>query len=195
MFGIFLFVTLYMQNVLRYSPTQAGATFLPMTILIVLLAPIAGKLSDRIGSRGLMSGGMALVSLSLLLDTRLDAGSNFWDILPPLLVGGAGMGLAMTPTTAAAMGSVPVDKAGVGSAVLNSMRQVGGSLGIAILGAIIASYITAEPSDPRAQAQFVDGFHAACYVAAGIAFVGVIVAVVTVRKMAYAEAQAIPEAA
>ena len=195
MFGIFLFVTLYMQNVLRYSPTKAGATFLPMTILIVLLAPIAGKLSDRIGSRWLMSGGMALVSLSLLLDTRLDAGSNFWDILPPLLVGGAGMGLAMTPTTAAAMGSVPVDKAGVGSAVLNSMRQVGGSLGIAILGAIIASYITAEPSDPRAQAQFVDGFHAACYVAAGIAFVGVIVAVVTVRKMAYAEAQAIPEAA
>ena len=88
------------------------------------------------------------MSLSLLLDTRLDAGSNFWDILPPLLVGGAGMGLAMTPTTAAAMGSVPMDKAGVGSAVLNSMRQVGGSLGIAILGAIIASYITLEPTNP-----------------------------------------------
>ena len=85
MFGVFLFVTLYMQNVLRYSPTQAGAAFLPMTILIVLLAPIAGKLSDRIGSRWLMSGGMTLVSLSLLLDTRFDAGSNFWDILPPLL--------------------------------------------------------------------------------------------------------------
>jgi EmrB/QacA subfamily drug resistance transporter len=195
MFGIFLFVTLYLQNVLQYSPTEAGATFLPMTILIVLLAPIAGKLSDRIGSRWLMAGGMALVSLSLLLDTRFDAGSNFWDILPPLLVGGAGMGLAMTPTTAAAMGSVPVDKAGVGSAVLNSMRQVGGSLGIAILGAIVASYITAEPTDPRAQAQFIEGFQAACYVAAAIAFVGVIVAVVTVRKTEHAEAPAILEAA
>jgi EmrB/QacA subfamily drug resistance transporter len=196
MFGIFLFVTLYLQNVLRYSPTKAGATFLPMTILIVLLAPIAGKLSDRIGSRWLMATGMALVSLSLLLDTRFDAGSNFWDILPPLLVGGAGMGLAMTPTTAAAMGSVPVDKAGVGSAVLNSMRQVGGSLGIAILGAIVASYITAEPTDPLARAQFIEGFQAACYVAAAIAFVGVIVAIATVRKVAHAdEPHAIPEVA
>ena len=196
MFGVFLFVTLYMQNVLRYSPTEAGAAFLPMTILIVLLAPIAGKLSDRIGSRWLMGTGMALVSLSLLLDSRFDATSNFWDILPPLLVGGIGMGLAMTPTTAAAMGSVPVDKAGVGSAVLNSMRQVGGSLGIAILGAIIASYITAEPADPRAQAQFIEGFQAACYVAAAIAFVGVIVAVVTVRKVEHAdEPHAIPEVA
>ena len=196
MFGVFLFVTLFMQNVLQYSPTQAGAAFLPMTILIVLLAPIAGKLSDRIGSRWLVSTGMALVSLSLLLDTRFDAGSNFWDILPPLLIGGAGMGLAMTPTTAAAMGSVPVDKAGVGSAVLNSMRQVGGSLGIAILGAIVASYITAEPTDPSAQAQFIEGFQAACYVAAAIAFVGVIVAVVTIRKVEHVdELHAIPEAA
>ena len=196
MFGVFLFVTLFMQNVLQYSPTQAGAAFLPMTILIVLLAPIAGKLSDRIGSRWLVSTGMALVSLSLLLDTRFDAGSNFWDLLPPLLIGGAGMGLAMTPTTAAAMGSVPVDKAGVGSAVLNSMRQVGGSLGIAILGAIVASYITAEPTDPSAQAQFIEGFQAACYVAAAIAFVGVIVAVATIRKVEHAdEPYAIPEAA
>ncbi len=186
MFGVFLFVTLYMQNVLRYSPTKAGAAFLPMTILIVLLAPIAGKLSDRFGSRWLMAGGMSLVSLSLLLNTRLDAASSYWDILPPLVVGGAGMGLAMTPTVAAAMGSVPMDKAGVGSAVLNSMRQVGGSLGIAILGAIVASHITAAPTDPRAQAQFLDGFHAALYVAAAIAFVGAIVAVVTVRKMVHA---------
>lgn len=195
MFGVFLFVTLYMQNVLQYSPTQAGAAFLPMTILIVLLAPIAGKLSDRLGSRWLMAAGLALVSLSLLLDTRLDAASSFWDVLPPLLLGGAGMGLAMTPTTAAAMGSVPMDKAGVGSAVLNSMRQVGGSLGIAILGAIVASYITVAPTDPRAQAQFLDGFHAALYVAAVIAFVGVIVAVVTVRKVSHAEAPAVPEVA
>jgi Na+/melibiose symporter-like transporter len=105
------------------------------------------------------------------------------------------MGLAMTPTTAAAMGSEPMDKAGVGSAVLNSMRQVGGSLGIAILGAIVASYITFEPTNPRAQAQFIEGFQAACFVAAAIAFVGVIVAVVTVRKTEHAEAPAILEAA
>jgi MFS family permease len=105
------------------------------------------------------------------------------------------MGFAMTPTTAAAMGSVPVDKAGVGSAVLNSMRQVGGSLGIAVLGAIVASYITAERPSPELQAQFLEGFRAALYVAAAIAFVGAVVAVVTVRKVEHPEAHAVPEAA
>ena len=195
MFGVFLFVTLYLQNVLRYSPTEAGATFLPMTILIVIVAPIAGKLSDRVGSRWLMGAGMTLVGISLLLDTRFDASSTIWDILPALLVGGLGMGLAMTPTTAAAMGSVPVDKAGVGSAVLNSMRQVGGSLGIAVLGAVIAAYITAEPTDPRLQQQFLDGFHAALFVAAAIAFAGAILAVATVRKVAHPEAAVVPEPA
>jgi EmrB/QacA subfamily drug resistance transporter len=195
MFGVFLFVTLYLQNVLRYSPTEAGATFLPMTILIVIVAPIAGKLSDRVGSRWLMGAGMTLVGISLLLDTRFDASSTFWDILPALLVGGLGMGLAMTPTTAAAMGSVPVDKAGVGSAVLNSMRQVGGSLGIAVLGAVIAAYITAEPPDPRLQQEFLDGFHAALFVAAGIAFAGAIVAVTTVRKVVHPEMAVVPEPA
>ena len=195
MFGIFLFVTLYLQNVLRYSPTEAGATFLPMTILIVIFAPIAGRLSDHIGSRWLMAGGLVLISLSLLLDTRFTASSSFWDILPPLVLGGIGMGFAMTPTTAAAMGSVPVDKAGVGSAVLNSMRQVGGSLGIAVLGAIIASYITVEAPDPRLQDQFLDGFHAALYVASAIAFAGALIAVATVRKVAHPEAPALAEAA
>jgi DHA2 family methylenomycin A resistance protein-like MFS transporter len=81
------------------------------------------------------------------------------------------MAMAMTPTTAAAMGSVPVDKAGVGSGVLNSMRQVGGSLGVAISGAILGSYST-----------YVAGFQAALHVAAGIAFAASIVAFVTVRK-------------
>jgi EmrB/QacA subfamily drug resistance transporter len=195
MFGVFLFVTLYLQNVLRYSPTEAGATFLPMTVLIVLLAPVAGKLSDHVGPRWLMAFGMTCVSISLLLYTRFDADSTFWDILPPLLVGGIGMAFAMTPTTAAAMGSVPVDKAGVGSAVLNSMRQIGGSLGIAVLGAIIASYISLEPPDPRAQQQFLDGFRTALFVAAAIAFAGAVVAVVAVRKVRHPEPHVVLEAA
>jgi EmrB/QacA subfamily drug resistance transporter len=76
MFGVFFFVSLYMQNVLGYSPTQAGAAFLPMTVLIVLIAPIAGKLSDRVGSRWLMGTGMILVSGSLLIFSRLGLGST-----------------------------------------------------------------------------------------------------------------------
>jgi EmrB/QacA subfamily drug resistance transporter len=181
MFGVFFFVSLYMQNILGYSAIQTGATFLPMTILIVLIAPVAGKLTDRIGGRWLMGGGMILLGISLLIFSRLDRGSSFWDIFPGLIVGGIGMAITMTPTTSVAMGSVPVDKAGVGSAVLNSMRQVGGSLGIAILGAIVAASLSVPATDPRAADQFVRGFQHALLAAAGIAFAGAIVAIATVR--------------
>src|SRR5690242_11873755 len=143
MFGVFFFVSLYIQNILGWTPTQAGASFLPMTLLIILVAPIAGKLSDRVGSRWLMGAGMTLVSISLLLYQRVGLHSTFWTLLPAMLLGGVGMAMTMSPMTAAAMGSVPVDKAGVGSGVLNSFRQLGGSLGIAVMGAILASYVTA----------------------------------------------------
>ena len=181
MFGVFFFVSLYLQNILGWSPTKAGASFLPMTVLIILVAPAAGRMSDRIGSRWLMGGGMTLVSISLLLYQRVGLHSTFWTLLPAMLLGGVGMALTMSPMTAAAMSSVPVDKAGVGSGVLNSFRQLGGSLGIALMGAILASYVTASPGTPESAQQFVNGLHAALFVAAMITFAAAVVAVVTVR--------------
>jgi EmrB/QacA subfamily drug resistance transporter len=195
MFGVFFFISIYMQNVLGYSPTQAGAAFLPMTILIVLIAPIAGKLSDRVGSRWLMGTGMILVSASLLIFSRLGLDSSYWSIFPGLIVGGLGMALTMTPTTAAAMGSVAVDKAGVGSAVLNSMRQVGGSLGIALMGAIVVSYASAPVGTAQALPQFVDGLQHALLVAAAIAFASAVVAVALVRQVRHASEATLAEAA
>jgi EmrB/QacA subfamily drug resistance transporter len=177
MFGVFFFVSLYMQNILGFSAVETGAAFLPMTVLIMLVAPIAGKASDRLGSRWLMTVGMVLVGLQLLYLSRLGTDETFWDLLPGLLVGGAGMALVMTPSAAAAVRSVPVDKAGVGSAVLNACRQVGGSLGIAVIGAIIA----AEVGDRRSPEAFVDGFSTALFVAALIAFAGAALALATVR--------------
>jgi EmrB/QacA subfamily drug resistance transporter len=181
MFGVFFFVSLYIQNILGWSPTKAGASFLPMTILIILVAPAAGKMSDRIGSRWLMGAGMTLVSISLLLYQRVGLHSDFWTLLPAMLLGGVGMAMTMSPMTAAAMSSVPVDKAGVGSGVLNSFRQLGGSLGIALMGAILASYVTVSPLSPEAPQQFVNGLHAALFVAAVITFLAAVVAVVAVR--------------
>jgi EmrB/QacA subfamily drug resistance transporter len=196
MFGVFFFLSLYMQQILGFSPTKAGAAFLPMTLLIVLIAPIAGRLSDRVGSRFLMSGGMVLVAIQLLIFSRLDATSTYWNLLPGLILGGFGMALAMTPTTAAAMGAVAVDKAGVGSAVLNSMRQVGGSLGIAVMGAIVAASIHVPKTDRLAAQQFVNGFQNALVVASAIALAGAVVAFVTVRKTRHAdEAQVVELAA
>jgi EmrB/QacA subfamily drug resistance transporter len=178
MFGVFFFVSLYMQNVLGYSAVQAGAAFLPMTVLIILIAPIAGKASDRFGSRWLMTIGMVLLGVQLLYLSQLGTGSDFWDLLPGFVVGGLGMALTMTPTAAAATRAVPVHKSGVGSAVLNAMRQVGGSIGIALMGAIVAAEANGRPGIDG----FMAGFERALVVAAVIAFAGSIVAFVLVRQ-------------
>ena len=183
MFGIFFFNSLFLQRVLHYGAIKTGATFLPMTVLIIFVAPIAGRLADRVGARWLVGSGMVLLTGSLLLFGTLDAGSSWWAILPGLLVGGVGMAVTMAPTTAAAMGSVPVDKAGVGSAVINSMRQVGGSLGIAIMGALVATTVSVPPFDPLYATQFVPGYHRALHVGAAILLVGAVVAVATIRKV------------
>src|SRR6478752_10773482 len=200
MFGTFFYVSLYMQNVLHYSPVEAGASFLPMTILIILIAPRAGALTDRVGSRWLVGGGMTLLALMLLYYSQLGADETFWALLPGLLLGGVGMGMTMTPVTAAAMSAVAVDKAGVGSAVLNSARQVGGSLGIAVMGSIVAAGVSSSLSlgdDPR-QA-FLHGFHDALRVAALLCLAGAIVAVAAIRKVEHrvpaAEPQVAPEIA
>jgi EmrB/QacA subfamily drug resistance transporter len=172
MFGTFFYLSLYMQNVLKYSPVQAGASFLPMTLLIILIAPRAGALTDRVGSRWLVGFGMTLLAAMLFYYTLLGAHESFWKILPGLLIGGIGMGSTMTPVTAAAMSAVAVDKAGVGSAVLNSARQVGGSLGIAVMGAIVAS-----------STDYLAGFHEALRVGALLCLAGAGVAVLAVRKI------------
>jgi EmrB/QacA subfamily drug resistance transporter len=173
MFGVFFFVSLYVQNVLGYSPMQAGATFLPMTMCIIFVAPVAGRLADRVGPRALMVPGLALVTVSLILFSVQDASSTFWTLLPALFIGGVGMAMSMAPTTTAAMHAVPVDKAGVGAAVINSMRQVGGSIGLALIGAIVATQVSASRPSPH---EFVNGFQLGLRVAAGIAFAGVLVA-------------------
>ena len=191
MFGVFFFVSLYMQNVLGYSAVQAGAAFLPMTVIIILVAPIAGKASDKYGSRWLMTIGMVLLAVQLLYLSQLSADSGFWNLLPGFLVGGLGMALAMTPTAAAATRAVPVEKSGVGSAVLNAMRQVGGSVGIALMGAIVANASTGRPGIDG----FMAGFERALFVAALIAFAGSIVAFALVRQEVVKEPDAVMELA
>jgi EmrB/QacA subfamily drug resistance transporter len=188
MFGVFFFVSLYMQNVLGYSAVQAGAAFLPMTLVVILAAPVAGKLSDRHGSRWLMSTGMVLLAFQLLYFSQLGTDASFWNLLPAFLVGGLGMSMTMTPTSAAAIRAVPVDKSGVGSAVLNAMRQIGGSLGIALMGAIVAHEAAGERNPVDG---FMAGFESALLVASVIALAGAIVAFALVRQEAgHAEAPA-----
>ncbi len=189
MFGTFFYVSLYMQNVLGYSPVEAGASFLPMTILIILIAPRAGALTDKVGSRWLVGFGMALLAVMLFYYTLLGAHESFWAILPGLLIGGVGMGSTMTPVTAAAMSAVAVDKAGIGSAVLNSARQVGGSLGIAVMGAIVASTTASSlRNGDTPQLAYLHGFHDALRVGSLICLAGAVIAVLAIRKIEVAHA-------
>jgi EmrB/QacA subfamily drug resistance transporter len=193
MFGVFFFVSLYVQNVLGYSPIQAGASFLPWTLLIVVLAPQAGHLNDRVGPRWLVTGGMIVMASALFIFSRFGEGATFWDLLPAMILGGIGMSATMPPVTATAMGAVPRDKAGVGSAVLNSMRQVGGSIGLALLGAIVAQSV---PSTGRpTTSDFVTGYHHALEVGTVIALSGAVIAALTLRKVHQPEQAQAPDAA
>ena len=183
MFGVFFYVSLYMQQVMRLTPVQAGAMFLPMTLLIITIAPRAGHLADRIGSRLLVGGGQTLVAVSLLLYARLTTESTVGVLMVPMVISGAGMAMTMTPATAAAMAAVSHDKAGVGSAVLNSARQVGGSIGIALLGAVVGARVSAALSQGQAPAEaFVWGMRGGFALAALIAVASAMIGFTTLRR-------------
>jgi EmrB/QacA subfamily drug resistance transporter len=185
MFGMFFYNSQFFQIVVGYSPIQAGALFLPMTLLIAIASPQTGRLADRVGPRWLIGLGMTLLAVTLILFAQLTADATFWNILPALIVGGFGMACTMTPITAAAMSATPIDKASVGSAVINSARQLGGSLGIAIMGAVVAAQLApgARPGSPRYVQGFAVGYQHAVYMAAGIMIAGAVLAVTTVRRV------------
>jgi MFS family permease len=195
MFGVFFFLSLYVQRILGKTPLEAGATFLPLTLMITLVAPVAGKLADRIGARAPMTAGMALTGLSLAMLSRLGSDAGFWEIFPGFVLAGLGIALTMTPMTAAAMGSVPMAKAGVASGVLGTARQLGGSLGIALMGAVLSARSSAAASaGARPDAAFVDGLQLALLVAAGLCLAGAVVAGLAIHR-ARRSAEPVPVAA
>ncbi len=139
MLAMFFFMALYMQNVLHFSPLQAGVRFLPSTIMIVLLAPLAGRLADRTGPRPLMTFGLLAVSGALLWQSQLTVTSGYSTLLPGFVLMGIGMAFVMSPMSMAAMNAVAQAKAGVASGILSMNRMVGGTFGVAVLGAMVAT--------------------------------------------------------
>jgi EmrB/QacA subfamily drug resistance transporter len=140
LFGTVFFLTLYLQNVRGYSPVGAGIRLFAFSVVILLVAPVAGRLSDRFGSRWFMTFGplTAAVGMGMLLRTQPDS-SYLTVILPAFIVLAVGMASTMTPMTAAVMGSVDTRHAGVASAATNTSRELGGVFGIALLGAIVTA--------------------------------------------------------
>lgn len=142
MFSIFLFVSIYMQSIRNYSAFASGLRFLPMTLMIVITAPNAGRVAQKIGSRAPMTYGLLLTGAGLLAMTFVQIDTPFWILGIIFAIMGHGMGATMAPMTAAVMGAVGPQRAGLGSAMTNTSREVGGVLGIALLGTILFSRLS-----------------------------------------------------
>jgi len=139
MLAMFFFMALYLQNVLGYTPLQTGLRFLPTTIVIIVMGPLAGRLTDRVGPRPLITAGMVIVAAALFIQSHITVHSGFGLLLPGFILMGLGMGLVMSPMSTAGMNAVDRTKAGVASGVLSMSRMVGGTFGVAVMGALVTA--------------------------------------------------------
>ena len=187
MMGSFFFLAIYLQDLLLYTPLETGVRFLPTTVLIVIVAPIAGRVADRIGSRWPMVLGLLITSVSLYLFSRMTATTTYNDLLPAWILLGIGIGMTMSPMSTAAMNAVDVDKAGVASGTLQMFRMMGGTIGVAATGAIFQSKLgefnpaALASGGPAAAENFTDALGAAMALGAVLTAVGAVVAAVVIR--------------
>src|SRR5579864_3113761 len=188
LFAMFLFLTLYIQEQLHYSPIQAGLRFLPLSLLSFVTAPLAGRLSTRIPVRILFGVGMSMVGAALLLMHGLTPSSRWTHLLPGFVVGGIGVGLVNAPLASTAVGVVDPRRAGMASGINNTFRQVGIATGIAGLGAIFQHQVHGPD-----RAAFVSGLNTILLVAAIVAFCGAAAGVLLVRGVDFVRTQ--PQAA
>lgn len=139
LFGSIFFLTQYLQGVLGYTALEAGIRVTPIAAGLVLGGPLSAKLAEHFGTNRVVAAGLVLVATGLLVVTQLDAGSSYGLIAAHLVVLGFGMGMTMAPATESVMGSLPLAKASVGSAVNDTTRLTGGTLGVAVLGSLLSS--------------------------------------------------------
>jgi EmrB/QacA subfamily drug resistance transporter len=139
MLAMFFFLALYMQNVKGYSPLEAGVRFLPSTVMIIIVGPLAGRLTDRIGPRPLMTLGLVIVAGAMFWQGHLTPDTSYGFLVGAFVLMGVGMGLVMSPMSTAAMNAVAQAKAGVASGILSMSRMVGGTFGVAAMGALVTA--------------------------------------------------------
>jgi EmrB/QacA subfamily drug resistance transporter len=139
LFGVIFLLTQYFQFVLGYSPLEAGVRLLPLALTMMVVAPLSARIVERVGTKIVVSTGLFLVGVSVLSFVQLEVSTGYGNIFWRLILMAVGMGLTMAPSTESIMGSLPPAKAGVGSAVNDTTRQVGGALGVAIIGSVLAS--------------------------------------------------------
>jgi len=177
-FAMWYFVSLYLQQVLGYSALEAGLAFLPMTLSIVVASTLAGRLAARVGSGRVLTAGMGLVALGMLLFSPLSArGSYASDVLAPGIITAAGLGLSFVSVTITALAGVARTEAGLASGLINTSRQFGGSLGLAVLATIAGRASAHAAAGGRIDGSaLTHGFHTAFLVGGGFAFAGALTA-------------------
>jgi len=188
LFSMFFFVSLYMQQVLRFDALEAGIRYLPLAVTIIVSAGAASQLVTRLGFKPVLVAGLLLTAAGLVWFAQVSVDGSFAsDILGPSLLAAAGLGFSFVPVTIAAVTGVAPNEAGVASGLINTSQQVGGALGLAVLAAVAngrtESTIEAAGGAPQAiPAALTEGFQSAFLVGAGIALVGALAATVLIRN-------------
>jgi EmrB/QacA subfamily drug resistance transporter len=180
-FGMWFFVSLYVQQVLGFTPIQAGLAFLPMTLSIALFSVLASRLVRRFGAKRMLLAGMSLQTIGLLLFTDVSAGGSYLgNVLAPSVIVATGMGMAFVPVTLTAVAGVAPQEGGLASGLVNTSRMFGGALGLAILAAVATARTNSElhhavASQHALHVALTDGFQIAFIVAACFALAGALV--------------------
>jgi len=179
LFSMFYFITLYLQQVLGYSPMKAGLSYIPLTVSIILAAGIASALTTKVGFKPVLGAGLILVAVGLVWFSQVSPGGTYvGDVLFPSILAGLGLGFSFVPVTIASVTGVEPEEAGLASGLINTSQQVGGALGLAILVAI-ANSVT---DGARTPGPLTDGFQNAFLVGAGFAIAGAVLSQVLIRS-------------
>src|ERR671916_200019 len=188
LFAMFFFITLYMQQVLDYSPIKAGLSYLPLALAIIISAGVASQLVTRIGFKPVLAVGLVLIAAGLVWFSQISVDGGFaTDILGPSLLAAVGLGFAFVTTTIAAVSGIQDHEQGLASGLINTSQQIGGALGLAVLATIANSrtdsVVQDAAGDPAAlPGALVEGFQSAFLGAAAIALVGLALTFLLIRS-------------
>jgi len=187
LFAMFFFLSRYMQEVLGYSALKAGLSYLPLALAIIFSAGAASVLVTKLGFKPVLLAGLGLISIGLLWFSQLPPDGRYLaDLVAPMVISAMGLGFAFVPITIAAVSGVSEDESGLASGLINTSQQVGGALGLAVLGTIAASKTTdlmtiANGSQAALPGALTEGFQLAFLVGAGFAILGIVATLMLVR--------------
>jgi EmrB/QacA subfamily drug resistance transporter len=183
LFAMFLMLTLYMQQVLGYSPIETGFAYLAVAGTAVIWANVAAVAVNRVGVKPALIFGMTLLTIGLVYFTQVSVGGSYWsELFPGFLIIGLAIPFAFVPISIAAFAGTRPDEAGLASGLMNTSQQIGGAVGIAILSTIATSTTTDEvEAGTQLSAALTDGFQAAFWAGAAVALAGVLVSIFLVR--------------